>query len=324
MKSLHGPALGRWLRAAALALAASLPLSAQAMPYSALYVFGDSLSDNGNAYAATGHAVPGSPDYYQGRFTNGEVAAELLARQMGVTSHNFAYGGAQTGSGNVIPGLPGLATEVGAYLGSAPSAPSDALFFVWAGANDFIFGLPADPAAAINASVGNIANAIAQLAIGAGAQHFFVPSLPNVGRTPLVAGMGPDAQFGAALFSLAFNQALAVALDSLESSLGIDIIGFDTFGYIEQVANDPALYGLSDVVGRCFSGTVLSAGVACGDPGGYLFWDDVHPTATVHALLARAMAVQLEVPEPAALALFLIGLAGLAARRQMPSLSRRL
>jgi outer membrane lipase/esterase len=43
---------------------------AQADGFSAVVVYGDSLSDNGNLYAATGQ--PGAP-YYDGRRSNGPV-----------------------------------------------------------------------------------------------------------------------------------------------------------------------------------------------------------------------------------------------------------
>lgn len=298
-----------WRRGAsilALLVGALLAVPAQAQPYSALYVFGDSLSDRGNTYAATGGAVPGSPEYYQGRFTNGEVAAELLAQRMGVASHNYAFGGAGTGYGNVFAGLPGLRTQVDAYVAGGPAADPNALYMVWAGANDFIFGFPGDPGAAIAAGVGNIAQAIVDLALQTGARQFLVPNLGNLGRTPLALAQGPDAALQATLLTLAFNDALAQALNGLEAILPIDIVRFDSFGLLEALATAPASYGLGDA-GRCFSGTVISPGVACGDPDAHLFWDDVHPSARGQRILEHFMAGQLEVPAPAALVLMLWG-----------------
>ena len=46
--------------------------------FSQIYAFGDSLSDNGNVFAATGMGFPPAP-YAQGRFSNGPVWAENLA-----------------------------------------------------------------------------------------------------------------------------------------------------------------------------------------------------------------------------------------------------
>ncbi len=76
-------------RAAAGLLVPFLASAALAAPpnYSAMYVFGDSLSDTGNVFAATTaqKMVPAIPPsakpyatYWQGRFSNGPVAVEYL------------------------------------------------------------------------------------------------------------------------------------------------------------------------------------------------------------------------------------------------------
>src|SRR5581483_7461050 len=44
---------------------------AQAALFSQFVIFGDSLSDNGNAYIGTGGATPAPPAYTIGRFTDG-------------------------------------------------------------------------------------------------------------------------------------------------------------------------------------------------------------------------------------------------------------
>ncbi len=62
-----------------------------------LYVFGDSLSDVGNVFRATGRQYPASPPYFQGRFANGPVWVEYLADDLKLPrnpSTNFAFGGA--------------------------------------------------------------------------------------------------------------------------------------------------------------------------------------------------------------------------------------
>ena len=71
--------------------------------YLSLYAFGDSLSDADNAYAIAGY--PPSPPYAQ-RFSNGPVAVEQLAANLGIAGFkassqiggtDYAVGGAQTG-----------------------------------------------------------------------------------------------------------------------------------------------------------------------------------------------------------------------------------
>ena len=97
------------LLAALFALLVVCP-SVQALPFSGIYVLGDSLSDQGNLKAATGTFVPPSqtlPDslhYFNGRFSNGPVYTDYLSGLLGLPStpsffggNNFAYGGARTG-----------------------------------------------------------------------------------------------------------------------------------------------------------------------------------------------------------------------------------
>ncbi len=75
-----------------------------------MYVIGDSLSDQGNIFAATeflgGSGAPADDHYFMGRFANGEIYAGVLAEKLGVAlapslpplgdGHNFANGGART------------------------------------------------------------------------------------------------------------------------------------------------------------------------------------------------------------------------------------
>src|ERR1035441_9762115 len=67
---------------------------ASAGAYTAVIAYGDSLSDNGNLFAATGQ--PPAP-YWNGRFSNGPVTVEYLANSLHSPLLDFAWGGATTG-----------------------------------------------------------------------------------------------------------------------------------------------------------------------------------------------------------------------------------
>lgn len=54
---------------------------------------GDSFSDTGNLYALTGQRYP-PPPYYEGRFSNGPLWIEHLAKHYAASLHNHAVGGA--------------------------------------------------------------------------------------------------------------------------------------------------------------------------------------------------------------------------------------
>ena len=76
----------------------------QAGTIDAIYAFGDSLTDVGNIYAASGGTVPGAP-YVNGQFTNGSVWVQDLASGLGlgpltpslVGGTDYAYGTGETG-----------------------------------------------------------------------------------------------------------------------------------------------------------------------------------------------------------------------------------
>jgi phospholipase/lecithinase/hemolysin len=305
-----GQPVARGLRAASLAGALFVTLaSSQAYAYSAMYVFGDSLSDTGNVNIITG-GVP-FPPYATGRFSNGPVWVETLAANLGLTANaalgggtNWAFGGAPTGppytqsvpyvtqqvSGGFAP-LPGYLQTTGGV------ADPNALYVVWGGGNDVRQG-------SITGSVANISSAITALAT-AGATTFVVPNLPNIGLTPEAIAAGPAAVAGATFLSTTFNAQLAAAIPTLESSLGINIIEVDVFAFLNNVIGNPSLFGITNTNGRCYTGStgVGGGGTVCANPDEYVFWDGIHPTAAAHAFLGDfATAAVVPVP-PAAILL---------------------
>lgn len=309
-----------------------LTAHAWAMPYSSLYVFGDSLSDAGSSASAVssiykllgGNCDPGHPcpPYVDGHFTNGRTAAEYLASAIlpgGATPANFfsfAISGSTTGVGNYGDGgtatgagafgLPGMAQQLGGYsLASGGVADPTALYFVWGGANDFLTGDSAVTAAQ------NVAQYVAALA-AMGARNILVPNLPDLSLTPFVQLAGavdPLIPVLAQGFSLAFNSTLASLLTVLDASSPADIIPFDTFAFFNEVVTHPGAFGFSNATDGC-----LLSGPACADPDAFVFWDDFHPTTAAHAVIAAAFARA--VPEPGSLPLLALTLVALAACRR--------
>src|SRR5208283_4429935 len=94
---------------AALLIFAVAP--AQAGSFSALYAFGDSLSDVGNVFNATGGAEP-SPPYAMGQFSNGPVWVQDLAKIAGLSPlapsgpPGFSTGGSDYAWGDATTGYP--------------------------------------------------------------------------------------------------------------------------------------------------------------------------------------------------------------------------
>jgi phospholipase/lecithinase/hemolysin len=319
-------------------LAVSMATGASASPYTQFVVFGDSLSDPGNASAMTGANFPPSPPY-AGPFSNGPTAAQYLSQSLGVPvqlgwpvanagSNNFAVGGARNGIGNynveinnpaglgaAFPALAqtGIQRQIERYAGQHPAVPSPAgtLFMVWGGPNDIFLGAEtgADPSLYIPAALNDLANDLLML-VGMGAQHILVPGMADLGLTPQATGLGPATAAGLSALSAAYNGGLTQMLGSLESALaplGVDFYGFDTAGFFSSVTASPAAFGFTNTTDSCVSL------VSC---EGYLYFDGVHPTTAAHRLLAAQFAVAAGVPEPATWALVLLALLPLALGRR--------
>lgn len=308
-----------WLAGCILLLAA--PWS---QAFSSLYVFGDSLSDSGNAALAIGSDatqvisgnsyVPQQP-YASGTFSNGPVWVNGFAAGLGLTvtpsligGTNFAFGGARTSGG----AAPSLVAQAGNLLTNANNMlPGDALYVVAGGGNnarDALFALAggADPNATITATVNTYVadvGGIVDSLQAAGARHIVVWNTPNLGLTPFAASAGSAVQQAGSFLPLQMNTALAERLAGEQG-----VLTFDVFSLLTQVASFPASAGLGNVTDACGSPTAAN----CDLPTA-LFWDGIHPTSAGHAILTAGMLTTVAaIPEPQTYALMLGGLALLA------------
>lgn len=284
-------------------LPAAFSTSARADTFSSVIVYGDSLSDNGNLYAAYGY--PPAP-YYMGRFSNGPVAVEQLATSLGAPLYDFAVGGATSGVGNYIDNgtqttlgyghLPGIQTEFASAASQtllASPLVSSSLFVVWGGANDFLSGgSPTTAATDIDAIVATLE--------ADGATHILVPGVPNLGLTPEFYGSNV-----ATAYSIAYNTALQAGLP--QGATYVDI-----YGLLASVEANPAAYGFTNLTTPC-----LTAASLCSNAASYFFFDDIHPTTAADTLVAaqfQASATSTAVtPEPSSLTLLGTGALSLAA-----------
>ncbi|MCT7966704.1 SGNH/GDSL hydrolase family protein [Laspinema sp. D1] len=254
--------------------------------FNEMYVFGDSLSDDGNLFALTLGIFPPEPLYANGRFSNGPVWSELLPPRLGLDVNpqtNIAFGGATSSavnSGNLenplFPPLPGLQTQIDSFLEQTPFSNPNGLYTIWAGSNDYLNAGITD----VNIPVNNLVNAVTQLADD-GARNFMVMNLPDLRNSPGVRERGPEAQQFLTQLSNAHNTALAAAMANLDQNPNINIILVDINGLINDVFANPTQYQLTNVTdpAREFPGS---------DPNTFLFWDEVHPTTASHQIIADA------------------------------------
>ncbi|MEA5534538.1 SGNH/GDSL hydrolase family protein [Crocosphaera sp. XPORK-15E] len=196
-----------------------------------IFIFGDSLSDRNNLFSFSGGMIPptiapfgplaGSPLYSSGAFTNNLLWWENLISDLGVSNPvayyqnlptdptggiNFALSGSTTGQDNAgntmnppFPvDLPGVTDQINTFaglFGPGEQANPDALYVIWAGANNFLGAFapmtPDNPFAPFNdfttnaqQPVDDIAAAIAILH-GLGARNFLIGNLFEIGDIPL-------------------------------------------------------------------------------------------------------------------------------------------
>jgi len=295
---------------------ASIPAAAATM-----VVFGDSLSDSGNAAIAigsdptqviTGNTYVPSQPYASGTFSNGSVWASDVAAALGAPLQpslaggtNFAIGGATTGG----PSPTSLLAQASQYLTLTGGVASlTALYVVEGGGNDARAALSAiasggDPAAIIAATAAsfasNIGTIVTELKTG-GAGHVIVWDTPNIGLSPAITANGPVASFLGTSLATQMNLALATAL---AGDTGVSI--FDIYGLGSAIAANPAAFGLVNVTDACGAPSN-----AC-NPATAEYWDGIHPTVTAHTLIADAFLSQAAVPEPSTWAMMLLGFVGL-------------
>ncbi|MBN3952244.1 MAG: SGNH/GDSL hydrolase family protein [Nostoc sp. NMS7] len=314
-----------------------LPTKASAASFDQLYVFGDSLSDTGNIYNASGKTYPASPPYFEGRFSDGPLWVDYLGDQLGLKPTlfttipptqiptqgiNFAFGGASSGLGNaVLPdsNLPGVLKQVLGFAGTLKAnnqtADPNALYTLWGGANDFFFLNPKDSTTPIN----NISLALNTL-VGVDAKNILVFNLPDLGQLPAakIDNRNPTILTKS---SNEFNLGLAKTVSALSQNPNLNIISVDTYSLFNQAST----LGFTNVTESCLSRLDICK------PGDnkFLVWDGFHPTTAAHKVIADTALAAIEaksVPEPAInlgiLALGAFGAVGVLKRQQKKSASR--
>lgn len=286
-----------------------------------IVVFGTSLSDPGNAFALIGQMslppydtldqflVPSAP-YGKGghHFSNGATWVEQLARPLGLAGNarpafqasgieatNYAVGGARARE----VGTDTLSVEVKTFLiDFNGAAPSDALYVVEMGANDIRDAL----AALVAGGDGSVIIKDALTAIGknigdlhaAGAKKFLVWNAPNLRLTPAVRILDklfPGTGQAAEGLTQSFNAGLDALLGSLAGLPGIEIVRLDAYQKLNDLVANPGAFGLSVVDTACIMPDIPP--FECRKPDEFLFWDGIHPTAAVHAIIAQEVAVLL-------------------------------
>lgn len=289
--------------------------SAASAGFTDFYMFGDSLSDVGNMSIISGGTIPDPNIYWNGRLSNGPVAAEVFGLRLSPNpmvlmplpseagGNGYAFDRARTSTheaGNQYS----IMGQVNSYVTLRGVDPG-AMHVVWGGANNLRDALvdPGNAGTIVAGALGDLQLTLGQL-VGGGAQHILVPNAPDLGLVPAVTSMGAAAMAGATHLSSQFNAGLEQILAAYDPAA--NIYRFDTFSWVQDAVANPGKYGFTNVTDPYIvSGT--------GDPDGYMFWDPIHPTRKTHEILGNLWE---PVPEPATVGLLLAGVAMMAFARR--------
>lgn len=334
-----------------------LPALSQAKPcptYNSVVFFGDSLTDNGNLYKIFGNALPKSPPYFEGRFSNGQTWSDRVADRyhtMNIPTENYAIGGETAiyhdPAGGFFPF--NLPTSLQDYYSKTEfKDTAHTLFIIWIGANDYLNG-STDVDKDTSAVIEGIQSTVESL-ITHGAKNILLLNLPDLGKIPYSAQNKIEANLTELstlhnekldkLFAQLKAHHLKINLhrydisdvfntvithpekinrkyhlhlsntstacwqggytvtriknqkELIEASLGKENLSLDSVKQKQlssYIAGSPALAAAYDV-----SESYLRGGVPCSEPETYVFWDFVHPTATVHSVLASLLTDYIE------------------------------
>src|SRR5205823_5176400 len=156
----------------------------------------------------------------------------------------FAQGGARVA---LVPGItpPGQAerpvsTQITEYLtANGGAANPNALFAMWAGANDFLVNLTALQAGQISQAqlqanvIGAAGAEIQQVArlMGAGARYVAVFAVPDIGLSPAIQSLGPALAGAVTQLSAGYNTTLFSGL----AQNGLRVIPVDVFSLFTEI-----------------------------------------------------------------------------------------
>lgn len=262
--------------------------------YNNLVIFGDSLSDTGNLQVFS--QDPNMPS----RFTNGPVAIEVLAAQLGLTlSNSLHLTGAQYGNNFAVAGAIAidedgdettfdinLPTQVNSYLAfNGYQADAETLYVVMIGGNDIraartiVTNAEQHGRKQARARISQATQSIeAQLQklIASGAEHIMVVNAPDIGAIPetdlvsmqlaATAQTRKDRRLAekidsiTSVLSAQYNNRLLNMTNKLAKKQAVEIINVDLFQFMSDTIENAESYGITNTDDACIY--VFSAGGA--------------------------------------------------------------
>lgn len=215
-------------------------------PFDKIVFFGDSLSDAGTLYRYAFGLLPASPPYFDGRFSNGYLWSERVAKyfydKRYVGFKNYAVAGETAIFHDPLDGfLPfSLSMSLNSYLWhTLLQDRSTTLFVIWIGGNDYLKGAQ-DVEQMTSSVIQTIKMSIEKL-ISKGGMNFLVINIPNIAQLPL-AKMHPTPQVLDQL-SVMHNAKLKDAVAQIQNQYGfVNIHLFEASQLLTALLADPEYY----------------------------------------------------------------------------------
>lgn len=226
--------------------------------FDTMIVFGDSLSDNGNLYRFMWSTFPGSPPYFEGRFSNGPVWIEQLydsyyPEHYKAGLQNYAVGGAGAVVSYKLHFPYTLLMELGNYLyWNTYGKKETSLYTIWIGANNYVNG-PTNIESITDSVVGAIGDTVERI-IEDGGDKFLIPNLPDLGRLP----QSVDRHIEPLVTELTIihNRKLATKVEELRKKYPEAIfVYFDIYSFFNGEIEHAQDYGFSNAKDACYMGS---------------------------------------------------------------------
>ncbi|WAR57427.1 hypothetical protein PtB15_8B474 [Puccinia triticina] len=260
--------------------------------YTSIVVFGASYCDNGHPRDSKFSSSLREPPYFHGRWSNGPVWVEHIAEVMGIPLYNYAYGGATANNELTNGGVPDTRSQIQYYKNDIQSGKlhrghGRVLHLTWVGINSIHHIWHSEEGVEkANQEAEEVKRQFSYLLkdkiINRQQSEFHVLTLPPLQIVPndAFAGAGSGwgyGQVGIKMLTEAYNNHLISAIHSLNSpSAYVHDIGSFWF----RVHNAPDSFGFTHVNAPC-----LSYSQPCKAPGEYMYFDSLHPTTRMHALI---------------------------------------
>ncbi|ABC32467.1 Phospholipase/lecithinase/hemolysin [Hahella chejuensis KCTC 2396] len=288
--------------------------TSESRPFSALYVFGDSLSDTGNigGYLSLETDLP-SP-FYDNRISNGKLIVDYVAESLNLEVEpslylgeitdgtNYAVAGGQADADQNID----LDFQVDTYMEyHSEEASPKALYLFFIGGNDILEQrgeTSPNNTNALNLAADKVA-ANVQEVIDKGGKNIVVLTVPDVGKTPKVLkeSAEPGQEGRSQLVSdltVYFNSQVELKLSQLNMG-DTKVTMINSYQIALDILNNAADYGFTNTTDGCYVTEDLEFSDICSEEqfDNFYYFDNIHPSGKTHRLIGEKVAA--EIPDPA-------------------------